>query len=61
MNRWLADYLAKQKAAHDSIALDQVERLIEKLRQALNEDRQIFVFGNGGAISSCSRLRLRVS
>src|SRR6059058_1506683 len=54
MNRWLADYLAKQKAAHDSIALDQVERLIEKLRQALAEDRQIFVFGNGGSAANSS-------
>jgi len=54
MNLWLADYLAKQKAAHDSIALDQVERLIEKLRQALNEDRQIFVFGRGGSAANAS-------
>src|SRR5689334_24789845 len=54
MNRWLADYIAAQKTAHDSIPLDQVARLIEKLRMVLREDRQIFVFGNGGSAANAS-------
>ena len=54
MNSWVADYIAKQKAALDSIPTAEVAALIEKLRVALNEDRQIFVFGNGGSASNAS-------
>ena len=54
MNQWIADYIKAQKAAHDSIPLDAVAQLIEKLRQALKEDRQIFVFGNGGSAANAS-------
>ena len=54
MNSWVADYIAKQKAALDSIPTAEVVALIEKLRVALNEDRQIFVFGNGGSASNAS-------
>ena len=54
MKNWVADYIAKQKAALDSIPVEQVAALIEKLRVALNEDRQIFVFGNGGSASNAS-------
>ena len=54
LNPWLANYITAQKAAHDSIPLDAVAQLIEKLRQALKEDRQIFVFGNGGSAANAS-------
>jgi len=54
MKQWLADYLKSQKAAHDSIPLDAVAQVIEKLRLALKEDRQIFVFGNGGSAANAS-------
>ncbi len=54
MKSWIADYIAKQKAALDSIPTAEVAALIEKLRVALNEDRQIFVFGNGGSASNAS-------
>src|SRR5436190_15709570 len=54
MNQWLQGYIAAQKAAHDSIPLEQVARLIEKLRMILKEDRQIFVFGNGGSAANAS-------
>ena len=54
MKQWLADYLKSQKAAHDSIPLDSVAQVIEKLRLALKEDRQIFVFGNGGSAANAS-------
>ena len=54
MNQWLADYIKAQKSAHDSIPLEGVAQLIEKLRAALKEDRQIFVFGNGGSAANCS-------
>ena len=54
MNHWISEYLRAQKAAHDSIPVDGVAQLIEKLRQALERDRQIFVFGNGGSAANCS-------
>jgi D-sedoheptulose 7-phosphate isomerase len=54
MNRWILDYLTAQKAALDSIPADAVARLIELFARALKEDRQIFVFGNGGSAMNSS-------
>jgi len=54
MHQWIADYLMAQKAAHDSIPIDAVAELIGKFRRALEEDRQIFVFGNGGSAANAS-------
>ena len=54
MNEWISDYIEAQKAALDSIPVDAVAGLIERLKAALHEDRQIFVFGNGGSASNCS-------
>src|SRR5688572_27269506 len=54
MNQWITDYLKAQKEALDSIPVGAVAHLIEKLRRALKEDRQIFVFGNGGSAANSS-------
>jgi D-sedoheptulose 7-phosphate isomerase len=54
MKQWITDYLKAQQAAHDSIPVEAVAQLIEKLRAALKEDRQIFVFGNGGSAANAS-------
>ena len=54
MKPWISDYLTRQKAALDSIPADAVARLVELLRSALREDRQIFVFGNGGSAANAS-------
>jgi len=54
MQPWLLDHIRRQKAALDSIPLDQVERLVLLLKQVLVEDRQIFVFGNGGSAANAS-------
>src|SRR6266850_2382535 len=54
MNQWIADYMKAQKAAHDSIPVEAVAQLVERLRAALKEDRQIFVFGNGGSAANAS-------
>src|SRR6266487_6347092 len=54
MHQWIADYLMAQKAAHDSIPIDSVARIIGDFRQALENDRQIFVFGNGGSAANAS-------
>jgi len=54
MKQWVADYLTAQQAAHDSIPIDAVARIIDQFRVALQEDRQIFVFGNGGSAANAS-------
>ena len=54
MKSWINEYVKAQKAALDSIPADAVSRLIEKFRQAHREDRQIFVFGNGGSAANAS-------
>jgi len=54
MNDWTRDYLIAHKAALDSIPLEAVARLIDTFRRALLEDRQIFVFGNGGSAANAS-------
>jgi D-sedoheptulose 7-phosphate isomerase len=54
MNKWITHYVDAQKAALDSIPVAGVEALIETFRKALAEDRQIFVFGNGGSASNSS-------
>jgi D-sedoheptulose 7-phosphate isomerase len=54
MKQWIADYLKDQRAAQDSIPHAAVEQLITTLRKALKEDRQIFVFGNGGSAANAS-------
>ena len=54
MNQWISDYLQAQKAALDSIPVAGVAQSIQTLRQALLDDRQIFVFGNGGSAANAS-------
>ena len=54
MKDWIKDYITAQKAVLDSIPVDAVAKLIETLRVALDQGRQIFVFGNGGSASNAS-------
>lgn len=54
MNRWISDFITAQKAALDSIHASGVQKIIGIFQQALFEDRQIFVFGNGGSAANAS-------
>src|SRR5438045_1582591 len=54
MKQWISDYIHAQKAAHDSIPVDAVAQFIELLRAAHKENRQLFVFGNGGSAANSS-------
>src|SRR5687768_18133615 len=54
MKSWINNYVLAQKEALDSIPVSAVEELIAKLRLALVENRQIFVFGNGGSAANAS-------
>jgi D-sedoheptulose 7-phosphate isomerase len=51
---WSRTYIEQQKAALESIDLAAVGRLVERLKRAVAEDRQIFVFGNGGSAANAS-------
>ena len=54
MNNWINDYIKAQKAALDSIPAESVAKIIDTLRAALKDDRQILVFGNGGSAANAS-------
>ena len=55
MKQWISDYVRAQKAAHDSIPVEVVAKLIGVLRTVLGEGRQVFVFGNGGSAANASQ------
>ena len=54
MQNWNTDYVQRQKAALDTIPVAEVEKVLECLRVALREDRQIFIMGNGGSAANAS-------
>jgi D-sedoheptulose 7-phosphate isomerase len=54
MKTWIENYLTAHKRAVDSIPTDTVARVIELLRHAFLEDRQIFCMGNGGSAANAS-------
>jgi len=51
---YFQSYLAQQQAAYASIPLDKVERITNLLKQCWEDDRQLFVFGNGGSAANAS-------
>jgi D-sedoheptulose 7-phosphate isomerase len=51
---WISEYIREQKAALDSIPADAVAEIIEIFRDALKNDKHIFIFGNGGSASNAS-------
>lgn len=54
MKNFLTDYIAKQKQTLDTIPLDKVAEIVTLFKGALENDRQIFVFGNGGSAANAS-------
>ncbi|MBD0351208.1 MAG: SIS domain-containing protein [Flavisolibacter sp.] len=54
MKDYLQNYIQEQRKALESIPVDEVEKLITTFRKALKENRQIFVFGNGGSACNAS-------
>ena len=54
MKSWIRDYIQLQKQALESIDTARVARMGAVLREALEMDRQIFVFGNGGSAANAS-------
>mgnify|MGYP001584052350 CR=1 FL=1 len=54
MKDWISNYIKAQQTALASIPVAAVEKLVNLLRQAVREDRQVFVFGNGGSAANAS-------
>lgn len=48
------EYFNTLKTTWDSLSLDALEKFSDHLREAYDEDRQIFVFGNGGSAVTAS-------
>ena len=54
MKQWITDYVQAQNATLSSVPVEAVARLVELLRQAHAEDRQVFICGNGGSAANAS-------
>jgi D-sedoheptulose 7-phosphate isomerase len=54
MKEYIQQYVKEQRSALESIPAEQVAQIIELFKTALADDRQIFVFGNGGSASNAS-------
>jgi len=54
MEAYISEYIKAQQAALDTIPVQQVAEIIQKFRTAWMEDRQVFVFGNGGSAANAS-------
>lgn len=54
MKQWIQDYVRAQNAANDSIPVQQVADVARLLAEAHRNDRQVFVFGNGGSAANAS-------
>lgn len=51
---FVSDYRERMISAAKTVDLKLVDSAIHEFRQALSDDRQIFVFGNGGSASTAS-------
>ncbi|MDQ3279489.1 MAG: SIS domain-containing protein [Bacteroidota bacterium] len=54
MTSYLSQYIQAQKETLDAIPLEQVAALIDLLGKAWQDDRKLFVFGNGGSAANAS-------
>ncbi len=48
LNHWISEYLKAQTAALQSVPPLAIEGIVRLLAEAVANDRQVFVFGNGG-------------
>lgn len=54
MKNWIISYITAQNKALLSIPTADIERMVLRLKKAVDEDRQIFAFGNGGSGANAS-------
>jgi D-sedoheptulose 7-phosphate isomerase len=56
MNAFARDYFTGLKAVIDRVDIAQVCAFLNELERAYNEDRQIFIVGNGGSAGTASHM-----
>lgn len=56
MKEWVKDYIHQFQTLLDTVPADKIAEWIEVLRKAHKENRQIFLFGNGGSAANCSHI-----
>src|SRR3954464_3377491 len=54
MNDFITKYLDQQKRTLDTIPVNKVAEIIKLFKRAMDEDRQLFIFGNGGSAASAT-------
>lgn len=54
MKNFLTDYLRKQNETLGTIPVEKVAEVVLLFKKALENDKQIFVFGNGGSAANAS-------
>ncbi|MFC2125210.1 SIS domain-containing protein [Bacteroidota bacterium] len=54
MNEWLNNYIEGYKKSLEAIPVDSIGNLILEFARVNKDNRQIFVFGNGGSASNAS-------
>lgn len=54
MTNFLTDYITKQKQTLSTIPVEKVAEIVLLFKEALDKDKQIFVFGNGGSAANAS-------
>src|SRR5687768_5979852 len=54
MQEFISRYIDQQKKALSTIPADQVVDIIRLFKQALDDEKQIFVFGNGGSAANAT-------
>jgi len=54
MKDWIKGYVSSYKSTLDSIPVESTAKVIDTLKRIYQEDRQIFVFGNGGSAANAS-------
>jgi D-sedoheptulose 7-phosphate isomerase len=54
VKNWISEYVRAHQKTYASIPVDKVAGLVARLREALAQDRQVFVFGNGGSAANAS-------
>lgn len=54
MINYFREYISQQKKTLDTIPLEKLEEVISLFKAALDNDKNIFVFGNGGSAANAS-------
>ena len=54
MQSWIQNYLENHKKVIESMPVGKIDKLITLFKKANREEKQIFIFGNGGSAASAS-------